>query len=356
MISTQQAPFAGILVSEEYFDVGVGDDGPGWRATQDPSTVRLTAVRMAEMQPTQVLIEARGSVAWPLVSELYAYRVPIVLLDPAQVQALAKSLGIHASIAKMDGHSLARLAQTAKLPATPLPLQTVDRLSAFVRRRWQLQDMLDTEKYNRVNTPLTRRAGIEERIAQLQQELDRLSGEIQEDFRTHIAPALATSASHALARGTQRQNKWWRPFQGIAAPFPQRIRAALFAVLALGTLGLAGFYIRQTLFPPRPPVVARREITIVGSMSGFDQTEIHLKLGQPVTVRLTSLDNALHTDGGGRHQWAVDELGVNLIAPPDGSNTVTFTPKKTGRFTFYCDICCGGRSNPTMNGTLIVES
>ena len=194
----------------------------------------------------------------------------------------------------------------------------------------------------------------QERIAQLQQELDRLSGDIQEDFRAHIAPALATSASQALAGRAHRQNGWWRPFLRMASQPPQRIRAALFAVLAIGTLGLAGLYLRQTFFPPQPPVLSR-EIDIVGSMSGFDRTEIHLKLGQPVTVRLTSLDNTLHTDSGGRHQWAVEELGVNLIAPPDGSSTVTFTPKRAGKFTFYCDICCGGRANPTMNGTLIVD-
>ena len=84
--------------------------------------------------------------------------------------------------------------------------------------------------------------------------------------------------------------------------------------------------------------------------------QIRVKAGEPVTVRLTSLDNQHHTDGGGQHQWAVDELGVNVIAQPLSSNTVTFTPEKSGEYTFYCDICCGGRANPTMNGTLIVEA
>jgi len=73
-------------------------------------------------------------------------------------------------------------------------------------------------------------------------------------------------------------------------------------------------------------------------------------------VRLTSLDNAYHTDGGGRHQWAVDELGVSIIAPALGSNSVTFTPDQPGVYTFYCDICCGGRANPTMQGKLTVEA
>ena len=61
-------------------------------------------------------------------------------------------------------------------------------------------------------------------------------------------------------------------------------------------------------------------------------------------------------DGGGQHQWAVDDLDVSVVAQPLSSNMVTFTPEKPGEYTFYCDICCGGRANPTMNGTLIVEA
>lgn len=91
-------------------------------------------------------------------------------------------------------------------------------------------------------------------------------------------------------------------------------------------------------------------------MGGFSQAEIRVKAGKPVTVRLTSLDNSHHTDGGGQHQWAVDELGVSIVAPPLGSNWATFTPLESGVYTFYCDICCGGRANPTMQGKLIVEA
>ena len=136
----------------------------------------------------------------------------------------------------------------------------------------------------------------------------------------------------------------------------RRIRSVSFAVVVIAVLGVAGFYIKQAFFRPPPPAMAGNVIDVAGSMSGFDKTEIHVKVGQPVTVRLTSMDNAGHTDGGGKHQWAVDELGLNIIAQPESSNYVTFTPTKTGSFMFYCDICCGGKANPTMNGTLVVES
>ncbi len=135
----------------------------------------------------------------------------------------------------------------------------------------------------------------------------------------------------------------------------QRIRSTVFAVLVIGVLGLTGYYLKSAFFRPAPEPMAGNVIDVEASMSGFDKKEIRVKVGQPVTIRLTSIDNSHHTDGGGKHQWAVDELGVDVIAQPESSNTVTFTPDKAGTYTFYCDICCGGKANPTMNGQIIVE-
>ena len=136
----------------------------------------------------------------------------------------------------------------------------------------------------------------------------------------------------------------------------QRIRSTVFAVLVIGVLGLAGYYLKSAFFRSAPEPIAGNVIDVEASMSGFDKKEIHVKVGQPVTIRLTSIDNSHHTDGGGKHQWAVDELGVDVIAQPESSNTVTFTPAKAGTYTFYCDICCGGKANPTMNGQIVVEA
>ena len=136
----------------------------------------------------------------------------------------------------------------------------------------------------------------------------------------------------------------------------QRIRSGVFAVIVIGVLGLAGYFLYSAFNQPAPPPMAGNVIDVKADMEGFDMKEIHVKAGQPVTVRLTSLDNSHHTDGGGKHQLAVDELGVDIVAQPESSNYATFTPDKPGEYTFYCDICCGGRANPTMNGTLIVES
>ncbi len=135
----------------------------------------------------------------------------------------------------------------------------------------------------------------------------------------------------------------------------QRTRTVVFSVIVITVLGLAGYFLKEAFFRLPPPAMAGNVIDITGGMDGFDKTEIHVKAGQPVTIRLTSSDNSAHTDGGGKHQWAVDELNVNIIAPPLGSSYATFTPEKPGTYTFYYDICCGGKANPSMNGTLIVD-
>lgn len=138
--------------------------------------------------------------------------------------------------------------------------------------------------------------------------------------------------------------------------FRKRVRATAFVVIGIAVLGLAGYFLVTAFTRPTLPALGGNVVDLTATMSGFDLKEIRVKLGQPVTVRLTSLDNSHHTDGGGQHQWAVDELGVSIVAPPEGSNYATFTPTQAGTYTYYCDICCGGRANPTMQGTLIVEA
>ena len=136
----------------------------------------------------------------------------------------------------------------------------------------------------------------------------------------------------------------------------KRSRSLIFAILVVGVLGVAGYFLKEAFFKPAPPAMAGNVIDLKADMSGFDQKEIHVKVGEPVTLRLTSLDNSHHTDGGGKHQLAVDELAINIVAQPESSNYATFTPDKPGEYTFYCDICCGGRANPSMQGKITVES
>ncbi len=137
------------------------------------------------------------------------------------------------------------------------------------------------------------------------------------------------------------------------------VRIAVFSGIVLLVLGAIVFFL-VPVFTPRASGISQtangKIINLQAGMDGFDQQEIHAKVGETLTVNLQSMDNSMHTDGGGKHQFAIDALGVNIIAQPLASTSATFTPTQAGTYTYYCDICCGGKANPTMNGKLIVES
>jgi cytochrome c oxidase subunit II len=135
------------------------------------------------------------------------------------------------------------------------------------------------------------------------------------------------------------------------------LMAVLYLLVVVLVLGAAYMLLRPVLGPARAVAQGSgpRVVEIEAYMSGFSQDTVEAKAGQPITIKLHSMDSSAHMDGGGKHQFAIDELGVNIIAPPKGWSEATFTPTKAGTYAFYCDLCCGGRANPTMQGKLVVK-
>jgi cytochrome c oxidase subunit 2 len=127
----------------------------------------------------------------------------------------------------------------------------------------------------------------------------------------------------------------------------------MFVAIAVVVVGLTGVLLWRA-FAPVPAVAA--DIQIQTTMSGFDPPVIRAKVGQPITIQLINRDSAFHTDGGGWHQFAIDALGINAKVGPESTQLVTVTPTRPGTYEFYCDICCGGKENPSMHGKLEVSA
>ncbi len=139
----------------------------------------------------------------------------------------------------------------------------------------------------------------------------------------------------------------------------QILRVGAFTVILVAVFAAVVYFLVPVFSPKESGVTASGNAKVVNlqaGMDGFDMQEIRVKVGETVKVNLRSLDNQFHTDGEGKHQFAIDELGVNVVAGPLSVASGTFVASKAGTFTYYCDICCGGKANPTMNGKLIVES
>jgi cytochrome c oxidase subunit 2 len=89
------------------------------------------------------------------------------------------------------------------------------------------------------------------------------------------------------------------------------------------------------------------EISIQASKFQFAPDTVKVKLGQPVTFVLTSIDRV--------HGFKMPEFGVRTDIVPDQETRVTITPDKAGSFAFFCDVFCGD-GHEDMGGTLVVEA
>ncbi|MBF6606306.1 MAG: cupredoxin domain-containing protein [Chloroflexi bacterium] len=133
------------------------------------------------------------------------------------------------------------------------------------------------------------------------------------------------------------------------------LRLAAFATIALVVGGLAiGLVVSRLQGPGGSDVAA---IQVHASMGGFDPPGLTVKAGQAVQIELSSMDSSFHSDGGGWHELAIDALGIDWKVGPQSSKVFGFTaPATAGTYTFYCNICCGGKENPSMVGKLTVTA
>ena len=133
-----------------------------------------------------------------------------------------------------------------------------------------------------------------------------------------------------------------------------RGRLLAFGALSLAVVAVAAYF----LWPAFRPIGSGSPgaVIVLLSMDGFYPQHIEAKVGEPITLRLVNRDTQFHTDGGGWHQLAIDEFSKDWQVPPETTREVTFTPTKSGTFEMYCDVCCGGRESPSMQGSLVVVS
>lgn len=89
----------------------------------------------------------------------------------------------------------------------------------------------------------------------------------------------------------------------------------------------------------------RIEVTVAKYF--FRPNRIELKLGEPVTLALTTHDFV--------HGFAVPDFNVRVDLVPGKVTQVTFTPNKTGKIPFLCDNFCG-EDHDKMDGFLIVSA
>ncbi len=136
----------GIDVSKASFDVAVYPTGEYWKASNDKADIAALSQRLQELAPGLIVLESTGGLELPLVSELAALSLPVVVVNPRQVRDFAKAVGKLAKTDNIDAHMLARFGQAVKPEVRPLKDEQAQELTALLTRRRQVVDMLTAEK------------------------------------------------------------------------------------------------------------------------------------------------------------------------------------------------------------------
>lgn len=172
--------YVGIDVSKKQLDTAVDQEGDFWQSANDKKGIAATVAKLKERQPTLVVVESTGGLEIRLLTALYEAELPFCRVHPGRVREFARSTGLLAKTDRLDARLLARFGEAVKPPATSLPSEDEQRLSALLTRRRQVVEMLTAEK-NRLGTaPTATQDRISQHILWLQEERDKLDEEIEQ--------------------------------------------------------------------------------------------------------------------------------------------------------------------------------
>jgi cytochrome c oxidase subunit 2 len=91
---------------------------------------------------------------------------------------------------------------------------------------------------------------------------------------------------------------------------------------------------------------AEKVVEIKAKRYEFTPSEIVLKTGEPVKLRITTEDRV--------HGFNAPELKLDAQITPGKVSELELTPQKAGEYGFFCDVFCGS-GHPEMTGKIIVK-
>lgn len=181
---------AGIDVGKDSLDLAIGSDGTVHRVNNDAQGHAAIAKRLVG-EIDLVLMEASGGYEAALAMALQAEGLSVVVINPRQAHAFAKSIGRLAKTDKIDARMLAQFAVViARHPdraryVKPLADTQLQELQALVARRGPLTDMLVAERNRLAMSHRAARASIQRLIKVIEQQLQDVEGRANRHLETH---------------------------------------------------------------------------------------------------------------------------------------------------------------------------
>jgi len=175
--------FIGVDVSKARLDCAT-ESGEATSHPNDREGIELVVSWCKKLPPSCIVVEATGGFEIPLVSELAAADLPVVVVNPRQVRDFAKATGRLAKTDQLDAAVLAAFGAAVKPARRPLKEEENYLLEALVTRRRQLLDMVVAEENRLRGTRSQRvRKDIEKHLRWLKKRLLDVDSDMRDMIR-----------------------------------------------------------------------------------------------------------------------------------------------------------------------------
>jgi transposase len=150
----------GIAVAQAQLDMALRPAGERWSVPHDPNGVTRRVDRLQTLQPALIVLAATGGLERLVTSALATAGLPVVVVHPRQVRAVARATGPCAKTAALAARALAHCAAVMRPTPRPLPDAQPQARRARLGRRQPLIGRRTAEQNRRAGTRARRRQDI----------------------------------------------------------------------------------------------------------------------------------------------------------------------------------------------------
>lgn len=143
---SEEKVYIGIDVSKAWLDIAVLPSEESWRIENTEKGIAELIRKLHVLSPDRIVVEATGGYEAKLVERVAQAGLPVCRVNPGRVRRFAQGMNWLAKTDKIDARVLAQFGEKAQPRLLVLPTDAEKRLSALVKRRKQVVDMLTAEQ------------------------------------------------------------------------------------------------------------------------------------------------------------------------------------------------------------------
>lgn len=178
----------GIDVSKDRLDIAIRPGGACFAVGRTAAGVDDIIVQFKGQDVKLIALEATGGFETIVAAALGAAGLPVVIVNPAQIRAFAKALGIKAKTDPIDAAVIAHFAEATAPEPRPLADEATQLLADLIARRRQIIAMIVAERQREKRATAKRlKKSIARLIKALEKELTSVDTDIDDAIRASPA-------------------------------------------------------------------------------------------------------------------------------------------------------------------------